>query len=355
MGVEENVIGELKLIAWRILAGGYYYSGMPRVRHRGWVAILTYHRVVSESLAREEHIQPGMYVLDRSFEDHMAYLKKQFTILPIERLVEMRQTGRLEQEKSYCVVTFDDGWRDNYQYAFPLLKKYGIPATVFLATDYIGTSKWFWPDRLAFLIGHACVNRTVNAAQKAVTTVIEEIPEIGAEATNRLLARCNSKSQLDADTLIEWCKDLNPELIARFVERLGRALRVDLPQKRVLLNWDEVREMASHGVTFGSHSCTHRIMTRVAPLEAERELTGSWQAILQQGIKPVPVFCYPNGNCNQELKELTRKSGYLAALGCKTGLVGDRPDDPFDLKRVGLHQDISSSVSHFALALSGLR
>jgi len=349
------VIGELKLIAWRMLAGGYYYSGMPRIRHRGRVAILTYHRVVSESLVREEHIQSGMYVLDRSFEDQMAYLKKQFTILPLERLVETRQTGRLEQERSYCVVTFDDGWRDNYQYAFPVLKKYGIPATIFLATDYIGTPNWFWPDRLAFVIGHARVNKTVDAVQKAVNTVLGEIPEIGVEATNRLLERRNSKSQLDADTLIERCKDLDPELIARFVERLGRALRVDPSQKRVLLNWDEAREMASHGVTFGSHSCTHRIMTKVSLSEAERELTGSWQAMLQQGIKPVPIFCYPNGNCNQELKDLARKGGYLAALGCKAGLVGDGPDDPFDFKRVGFHQDISSSVSHFALAMSGLR
>ncbi len=349
------MIGELKLMAWRILAGGYYYSGMPRVRHRGRVAILTYHRVVSESLAHEEHIQPGMYVLDRSFEDHMAYLKKQFTILPIERLVEMTQTGRLEQGRSYCVVTFDDGWRDNYQYAFPLLKKFGIPATVFLATDYIGTSNWFWPDRLAWLIAHARGNRTGDAVHEAINTVLGEIPEIGVEATNRWLARSNSKSLRDADTLIEWCKDLDPELIVRFVERLGQALRIDLPQKRVLLNWDEVREMASHGITFGSHSCTHRIMTKVALSEAERELTGSWQAMLRQGIKPAPVFCYPNGNCNQELKDSTRKSGYLAAVGCKTGLVEGGSDDPFDLKRVGVHQDISSSVTHFALALSGLR
>ena len=349
------MIEELKLTAWRILAGGYYYSGMPRIRHRGRVAILTYHRVVPESLVREEHIQPGMYVLDRAFEDHMAYLKKQFTILPIERLVEMRQTGRLEQGRSYCAVTFDDGWRDNYQYAFPLLKKYGVPATVFLATDYIGTANWFWPDRLAWLIGQARGNRTEDAAQEAINTVIREIPEIGVETTNRWLARCNAKSRLDADTLIEWCKDLDPQLIARFVERLGRALRIDPPQKRLLLNWDEVREMASHGITFGSHSCTHRIMTKVSLLEAERELTGSWQAMLQQGIKPAPVFCFPNGNCNQELKNSARKSGYLAAVGCTTGLVGDGSDDLFDLKRIGFHQDISSSVTHFVLALSGLR
>ena len=185
--------------------------------------------------------------------------------------------------------------------------------------------------------------------------MLREIPDTGVEAMNRWLARCNAKSRFDSDTIIEWCKDLDPELIARFVERLGRALGVDPPHKRVLLNWDEVREMASHGITFGSHSCTHRIMTKVSLVEAERELTGSWQAMLQQGIKPAPVFCYPNGNCNQELKDSARKSGYLAAVGCKTGLVGGESDDLFDLKRVGFHQDISSSVTHFSLALSGLR
>ena len=72
-------------------------------------------------------------------------------------------------------------------------------------------------------------------------------------------------------------------------------------------------------------------------------------------IKPLPVFCYPNGNCNQDIKDLTRDNGYVAALGCDLGLEGRRPADLFSLKRISLHEDIASSTSLLALTLSGFR
>ncbi len=73
---------------------------------------------------------------------------------------------------------------------------------------------------------------------------------------------------------------------------------LDLPTHRVLLNWDEAREMAGKGVAFGSHSWSRRIMTQISLAEVKKELIDSRQALLQQGIKAVPVFCYPNGNFN---------------------------------------------------------
>ena len=85
---------------------------MGWIRHRGRVVILTYHRVVSDHMVLEEHIQPGMYVREQSFETHIAYLRKRFTIIPLDELLDLWRTNRLKSDRSYCVITFDDGWKD---------------------------------------------------------------------------------------------------------------------------------------------------------------------------------------------------------------------------------------------------
>jgi peptidoglycan/xylan/chitin deacetylase (PgdA/CDA1 family) len=108
-------------------------------------------------------------------------------------------------------------------------------------------------------------------------------------------------------------------------------------------------------VTFGSHSGSHRIMTQIPLSEVKTELIDSRKTMLEQGIKPVPVFCYPNGNFDRDIQELVRENGYLAAVGCEVGLERDRPSDLFALKRISLHEDSTASVPLLAFALSGFR
>ncbi len=345
----------LKAAARRVLAASYTCTGLPRVRHRGRVAILTYHRVVSDEMVQEQHIQPGMYVRARSFDMHLAYLREHFTVLALDRLLELWQADRLDRREAYCVITFDDGWRDNYEFAFPALKQYEIPATIFLATDYIGTSRWFWPDQVAYVLGAQSRHSTPSEVAKALTAITAEMDGIGAEEHTALRRELGSGGVVNADRIIEWCKELKQEVIREFVVRLGHELNVRLPDRRVLLDWSEIREMAAHGVTFGSHSCSHRILTHLSRSEAEQELAASWQAMLQQEIKPVPVFCYPNGDCSQALKGLVRENGYLAGVGCEVGLEGRQPNDLLALKRITMHEDGTSSPSLLAFALSGLR
>jgi hypothetical protein len=96
-------------------------------------------------------------------------------------------------------------------------------------------------------------------------------------------------------------------------------------------------------------------MTQIPLSDVKMELIDSKKTMLEQGVKPVPVFCYPNGNFDQDIQELVRESGYLAAVGCEVGLELDRPKDLFALKRISVHEDSSASVPLLAFTLSGFR
>jgi peptidoglycan/xylan/chitin deacetylase (PgdA/CDA1 family) len=306
-------------------------------------------------MVRTDHIQSGMYVRAQTFEAHVVYLQKHFVVLALDDLLERWRTDQMDPDKAYCVITFDDGWRDNYQYAFPVLKQYGLPATIFLATDFIGTDRWFWPDQVMFLLEESKKLILSKQLSQAVETAVMNISGIDERAKQQFYSRMDSGRPIDSDAVVEWCKRLSVEVVGRFVDHLSTVVGVELPKRRVLLNWDEVREMADNGISFGSHSCSHRILTQIPSSEVEQELGSSWQAMFLRGVKPIPVFCYPNGNCNQQVKALVGRHGYLGALGCDKGLEGGKPGDLFNVKRLGLHEDSTASTALFSFAMSGLR
>lgn len=349
------MIARLKAVTWRALGGLYSVSGLSQFRHQGRVIVLTYHRVVPQKVVKREHIQPGMYVLEESFAAHIAYLREHFTILSLDELLDLWRTNQFKSDRSYCVITFDDGWRDNYQFAFPILRRYAVPATIFLATDFIGTTRWFWPDRMMLVLERARARTSDPTIRDEVSAMLAETVGVRQSADDGNFLFIKSGMTIDAGAIIELCKEVGVEEIEDLIDGLSRVLCLDAPSERVLLDWTEVSEMAAQGVTFGSHSCSHRILTNIPLPEVSRELIESRNTILQHGVTPSSAFCYPNGNFNPGIQELVRESGYRAAVGCEIGLEGDRPEDPYALKRVSLHEDSSSSNPLLALALSGIR
>jgi len=349
------MIARLKAATWRALGGLYSVSGLSQFRHQGRVIVLTYHRVVPQTVAERQHIQPGMYMLEKSFAAHVAYLREHFTILSLDELLDLWRTNQFKSDRSYCVITFDDGWRDNYQFAFPILRKYAVPATIFLATDFIGTTRWFWPDRMMLVLERARAQTSGPTTRDEVSALLADTVGVRQSAADGNFMSVKSGMPIDSGAIIELCKEVAVDEIENLIDRLGRVLCLDGPSERVLLDWTEVREMAAQGVSFGSHSCSHRILTNIPLSEVGRELIESRNAMLAQGVTPSSAFCYPNGNFNPGIQKLVGESGYRAAVGCEIGLEGDRPDDLYALKRVSLHEDSSSSDPLLALALSGIR
>jgi peptidoglycan/xylan/chitin deacetylase (PgdA/CDA1 family) len=313
----------------RALANVYYRSGRFKRRLRGKVVILTYHRVLSDGELARDHVQPGMYVRADVFAAQMQFLKEHFEVLSLPRLLGLWTSGGLDPRTRYCVVTFDDGWRDNYVHAYPVLRRLGIPATIFLPTRFVGTDEWFWPEKLAYVMGQRWKDRAgCNADRRVLETAIEA--EIG-----------------------RW-KLMRRAEIDRALENLVRESGASLPRERLVMSWDEVAEMAQHGISFGSHSSTHAILTLESAADVEQELRGSLRELEARAVNCVPVFCYPNGDYSAKIADQVRAAGYRGAVCTDLGWESRVPRNFFALRRVAIHNDLSLTMPLFAWQLSGL-
>jgi len=296
---------------FRAAAGRVYWASRHLLAHaRGKAIILMYHRVLPRTELRSTYVQPGMYVTPDTFERHLRFVRAHFDVLSFDGLLAKWSAGGWKESARYCTITFDDGWRDNYEYAFPLLRRYDVPATIFLPTSLVGTTEPLWTDRMGELLQRRGVGR----------------PE-------------------DWDAQIERAKLLDDDRRSELLEALAGELGGIGRRTRRYVDWEEVREMSRFGVAFGSHSMTHANLTRLDAAVLDRELRGSLAELRgQEGVNWVPVLAYPNGDYTDVVADAARAAGFRAALTTRPGFETKRPPDPFRLKRVGLHDDVSRSI-----------
>ncbi len=297
--------------------------------------ILMYHRVLP--VYKENcSIEAGMYVEPETFEKHISYLSENFEICSFKRISDFDTQDGRKTGKPICVLTFDDGWHDFYRYAFPIIKKYKVPATVFLPTGLIGTGETFWTEELSALFKRK--GDLGGSLHKSENSHVEEIEVLKGSMESRL------------EGAINLLKPLREEMIAETLEELKVRWSIESSEKeRSFLNWDEVIEMYESGlVTFGSHTVSHRILTTLNPGEIRRELEESRNQLIEKGVvdsSAIP-FSYPNGNYDAHIIELARESGYSLGVTTGSGWNGFE-ENLFELKRIPVHQDISSTTEMF--------
>ena len=296
--------------ALRSAAGRLYWASPHFLAHlAGKVVILMYHRVLPRGDVASTFVQPGMYVTPETFEVHLRFLAKHFELLTFDDLLSKWDTGDWSEDTRYAVITFDDGWLDNYRYAFPLLRRFRAPATIFLPTDLIATDGWLWSDSLSYA-----------------------------------LHRSGRGGPNDWDASIERAKMLTDDARSEMIRRMFADHAIAPPAERRLVNWDEVREMSRGGIGFGSHTSTHANLTRLTGTALERELAAPLETLRQQGVRHVPVLAYPNGDHTDATVEAAGRAGYRAAVTTQPGMGSARPRDLLRLPRIGVHEDVTRSV-----------
>ncbi len=333
------------IIARLFLSLPLFYLGMVtgrlQRRAKDSFLILMYHRVLTKQQVNWR-IQPGMYVYDSTLKMQLMFLKRYFCVVDLSVLARIRENGNMPSGRPICAITFDDGWRDFYEYAYPLLRSFEIPATVFLPTDFIGSDKLFWTDMVPDVLEK--INKLKDGGHDADPDIEKAILEIRNLSGSR---------ESILEKAIEILKKYRLEQIEKIFDKIVEK-QVDLQSaERVFLNWEQVRQMKNSGlVSFGSHTHSHRILTTLQSGEVYEELVDSRQKLMEEKAcdsEFIP-FCYPNGNYDNKIIQLVKEAGYSMAVTTKNGW-NSWNDDFYSLKRIGIHNDMSFCPSMFGLRL----
>lgn len=307
------------------------HSLVERFRLSNKAFILMYHRVLTSAGKQEFFVQPGMFVTTISFEKHIAFLRERFEVVFFEDLVEKFQNG--ENMGGVCAVTFDDGWRDNYTNAFPILKKYRVPASIFLATGFVGTDRIFWPEEICYYLERNTINKfEFENLSSLLSGFFEEISKYHQGGRERFF-----------DKSVETLKRYSPNERLKILEYFRGMFRAE-PFPRQMLSWDEAREMLLSGlVRFGAHTVNHEILDQVSLQTAGDEISKSREEIeLRLGSK-VRTFAYPNGNYSKAIRMILSESGFNAAVTTQKGFL-DRGRPLMEIPRISIHEDVSNTI-----------
>ena len=340
---------KIKLFLRAVIAGFLFYSGVNALYRystgRKQTVILMYHRVLTHGDI-EEYIQPGMYVTGETFEMQMRYLAAQYRVIALDQLVTaLRERSTLVNNS--CVITFDDGWRDTYTTAFPILRNYQLPATVFLVSDYVGTNGWFWPDRVAYLIATSVKAMHSQSWSETMYPVLRE------RGIFMILKSSQDSITQTIGAVIERMKQLDASERDKVLHELEELFQGSRPFGRpMMVTWPQVLEMSRGGIHFGSHTKSHAILTKVSNKEATEEIVASQEMIEKKLGTPCTLFCYPNGDRNDEVKTIVQNH-YKAAVTTRHGSVNAQ-DDLWALKRIAIHNDVTYTKAMFACRISGL-
>ncbi len=283
---------------------------------KGGVIILMFHKIDEILDQLPLTIPPSV------FDQILTELESRSEIVPIESILD--DNGALITDKEVkFVITFDDGYKNNYEKAYPILKKHNAPAIIYLSYGHIQNDLMFWYERLSSGIRQTCKKR-VN------------LTDIGSE--NFTLSTPADKD-FAVIKLNQWLKLFSLEKRMRLIDTILDRLEVAETKLELspMLSWEMIKEMQGNQITFGSHTITHPILSREDPEIIEKEIVESRQLIEDKIGKPVTGFAYPNGTV-QDYNELAlryvRKT-YFHACTTETG-INHEGQDPHQLLRINV-------------------
>lgn len=304
------------------------------------MVVLTYHRVLPSGERQSSFSHDAIMVEPATFDRHLAVLNRHFTCLSLDEFEAALRCGPVPG-KPGCLITFDDAWQDNYTHAFPILKRWGTPAVIFVPTDYIETGRLFWQERLGHFIDRVC-SRLPDAAARL----------LGGHGWAYLAAAPEGSRRDEIKTAVRAIKDKEYAEIDGIVADLSAALGHDEPEHGAdrYLSTEQMREMMTSGIVFQSHGCSHRILPRLPAdeLGSELELSRRW---LREHLQVEPIaLAYPNGDHAPAVQERTAQAGYRLAFTTIPGRV-DGASEPLAIRRININDNAACSEARLLMTL----
>jgi len=262
------------------------------------------------------------------FENQIKVFLKKFNFIRLKHYCDILRGERNDCPNNSIILTFDDGYQDNYTFAYPILKKYSIPATIFLVTDFISHKAWLWSNKLGYILR--------NSKFKSF-----EIALGGKIAQFRIESFINrQKATLE---IFDYCTSISDDRKKQVLIDLAKLLKVYVPDQTVddhlPLTWEQIKEMNSNGIEFGGHSCSHAILNKVSPEQLEHEIFDCKREIESKLGVEVTSFCYPNGCFNYEVLKMTQNADYLCGITTKRGFNDTKNTNRYLLKRSSVFKD----------------
>ncbi len=294
-------------------------------------AVLNFHRVLPPERARALSVEPGMWLAPDAFRMVLETLVRHFRVLPLHEVATSIAERRPLPERA-CAISFDDGWRDNFDHALPELSRLGLPATIFVVTERIGTPGAFWPDEVC---------RTLAA--RPTDQARELALRLGAPP-----------DRPDAEGVLEVWKQLGEQEREGRLAVLREAGPATAPAERELATWSELEAMQRAGFDIESHGATHALLPGLEPDALARELSGSLDTLEQRGFARHRLFAYPSGQHSPELERAVRDAGYRAGFALDEA-VASLESRTTAIPRLGIHQGIAASAAQLLTKVPGSR
>lgn len=318
-------MSKIKEWAWKSL----YSSGVFRLTNaisKSQPKIIVYHRFGPADDSKRIGVA--------TFEHQIKLLRRNHNVIALRDLSALITEGRPIPPYS-AILTIDDGYEDFYDYAFPILKQYSMPATIYVTTDFIDQNIWLWPDYIEFVINQ--------------TQCRDYLFKVDEKQWQYNLENDEDRHQAWSD-IADYCLTLKNGEKNIALERLAQELKVSVPscpeKAYRALSWEQIGEMAKQGIEIGSHTATHPRLVTVDTADLPYEVEGSKRRIEFMLGKQVDSFAYPHGSrmdFDDSVKEMVKKAGYKNAVAGYLDLC--ITDDLYALKRYGVGSDMKSFVN----------
>lgn len=264
------------------------------------IIILYTHRIIDKS----DELYPLLKALDyltiAEFEKRIKYLRRHYRFISLPQAMECLKKGDITGNS--VLLTFDDGYKCNYLKAFPILKKYNIPVTIFVSTDSVNSQNILWHDKLISAIGFT------RKQQFKIKKLSEKVFKV-----RTLKEKKNSYQEIG--NLLKRVDNIEKVIIVDEIIKILEVTESVIAESNSMLSWDEIRKMRDSGlVSFGSHTVTHPILTKISIEQLKEEILHSKKIIEQHIGDQVKFFAYPSGKYNVEVENAVKSCGYEAAF-----------------------------------------
>lgn len=303
----------------RCLRGFGVLGLLERARRRPGLLVVTHHRIGNPSAS--PYYEPIFSASADLFREQVLYIRDHFHVVTLNEV----ETGLAFKEPS-VLIAFDDGYRDNFDTAFAILRELGTPATFFIPTRFFEVPGLPWWDHVAYVLKQTRQDRVVLDWPAPLT--IELGPGDRSAAIWSVISR-----------YLDGAIDDEARFRAHLEQRSGVAVDESALGRELFMTWDQVRILARSGMSIGSHSHSHRKLASLSREEQYQELATSKQVLEHELGVEVRSIAYPfgwKGAYDDVTKQQALAAGYHIGFSARTGLNSAGDWDQFAVRRLGI-------------------